>query len=352
MNGVFCTPAVGTQTVVLDPTGQGNIMTRYPARAPYPQVDSNSPPGESTGTGLVRIDEAPADFSTKYKDQKSKDITALLAKKKILTGPKPRSKRNWRDIYAVMVHHTGFEQNEAVIAEAAKTAHNYHFIIARSGKVYMANHPQLMIWHGHGLSQHSVGIEIEGNFAGLMNDTRSGRDSSKPYFWKNGKQSSPSIPTNAQLDAFTKLVVELSAMFKKEGTSLKYIYAHRQSAASRESDAGQIVWQHAVLNLQQQLGLQKTTETFTYTSGERGEGGGNPIPKEWDPAAKTSFFDSHSAKAEIIRKHNDSILAQVAILENIVASQKGSMPPAVYATWSKSLQSQIYAKKKQLRDPY
>ena len=349
MNGVFCTPAVGTQTVVLDPTGQGNIMTRYPARAPYPQVDSNSPPGESTGTGLVRIDEAPKDFGTKYKDQKSKDITALLAKKKILTGPKPRSKRNWRDIYAIMVHHTGYENKEERIAESSRTASNYHFIIARSGKVYMANHPQLMIWHGHGLSQHSIGIEIDGNFAGLMNDPTHG---GKPYFWTGGKSSAPSIPTNAQLDALDTLVRELADMLKKNGTSLKYIYAHRQSAASRESDAGQIVWQHAVLKLQSELGLQKTTETFTYTSGERGEGGGNPIPKEWDPAAKSSFFDSHSAKAEMIRKHNDAILSQIAMLEGMLASMKAGTPPAVYATMVKTMQGQIYSLKKQMRAPY
>lgn len=345
-NGVFCVPAVGTRNVVIDPTGQGNLMTRYPAHVAQPKPDSNSPPSESTGTGLHMIGDPIADMENKYKDKKTLEMEAFL-KKKPPAGPKTWSKRKWSTIDSIMVHGTGSVMSDKWWTYDSWKSINAHYIIRLNGETRTINAPDLMVWHGHKLSIRSIGIEMEGNFAGLMNSSRG------PIFWKGGSKT-PTDPTPAQVSSLKNLIYLLSGLIAGNGSKLKYIYAHRQSAGSRESDPGQRIWHETVLEIQDRLGLQRTTEVTTdmaYT--KDGGGPGNPIPREWDPSAQTTFFASRSAKAEYVKKYNNGLQAQITQLEQQLAVwQNPKLDPATRKAMSQSFTRQISTLKSQMRDPY
>jgi len=69
---------------------------------------------------------------------------------------------------------------------------------------------------------------------------------------------------------------------RKLGCPIEFVWAHRQSSASRQSDPGEELWRRIVLDWAVPvLGLK--------TQPGRVWGDGRPIPVEWDPDGVGSY---------------------------------------------------------------
>lgn len=118
--------------------------------------------------------------------------------------------------------------------------------------------PYPALWYlysANGWNARSVSLEIEGEYPG------------------NGTGEMSDVQVQIASEALTGLVLRARA----EGCPIRYIWAHRQSAADRRNDPGQEIWQkivleHAVPNLH--LITQPTVAIRD----------GFPIPTTWDPA--------------------------------------------------------------------
>jgi len=143
-----------------------------------------------------------------------------------------------------------------------------HFMVScgDNAKAYLLHDLNVRVWHGHAWNRRSVGFELEGWFSGIGTNKR--------YFWQpKGKDREPMVPTEQQLaachDAIRYSVSQISDM----GGQIKYIGAHRQSYATKESDPGSLIWQGVALPMMEELGL---VEAPTLEKG-------SPIPEAWDP---------------------------------------------------------------------
>ena len=103
----------------------------------------------------------------------------------------------------------------------------------------------------------SVGLEVEGVYPGLV---------------------TPGcvMPSERVINAARDAVRYMVEQGRREGMPLRYIWAHRQSSATRRSDPGEALWKRVALEYAVAvLGLE--------TQPSRTWGDGRPIPVEWQP---------------------------------------------------------------------
>jgi hypothetical protein len=115
------------------------------------------------------------------------------------------------------------------------------------------------VYNANTLNSRILGLEIEGSYPGLLKTATASS-------WKFEGE----IVEAAK--AGLRFLVEEG---RKLGMPIKFLWAHRQSSATRRSDPGEEIWQKLVveyavpkLNL-----VTRTGDVF---------GDGRPIPKEWD----------------------------------------------------------------------
>ena len=143
-----------------------------------------------------------------------------------------------------------------------------HFMVScgDNAKAYLLHDLTKRVWHGHGWNRRSVGFEIEGYFSGIGVNPR--------YFWKpKGSNRVPMVPTEQQLAAACDAVRYTVEQIAVLGGEIKYIGAHRQSYATKESDPGELIWKGVALPMMEELHL---VEAPTLKRG-------SPIPEAWDP---------------------------------------------------------------------
>ncbi|MEM7151549.1 MAG: N-acetylmuramoyl-L-alanine amidase [Myxococcota bacterium] len=125
------------------------------------------------------------------------------------------------------------------------------------------------IYHANRLDGGSLGIEIDGNYPGLVGGKTN-----------NGKDAT--YVTDAVVSAAQRGVKLLYEEGKKLGCPIEYIYAHRQLSGSRRADPGEELWRRVVLDYAiPVLGL-KPRRDFTIDKGRT-------IPTNWDPEGIGSY---------------------------------------------------------------
>ncbi len=133
--------------------------------------------------------------------------------------------------------------------------------------------------HGHGWNSRSVGLEVEGHFAGVV-----GRAST--HWTPEGAKGSrlvPQEPTPSQVSGALAAIAWAVAEVARNGGKVKYVGAHRQSYGRKTSDPGQLVWERIALPAMQAHGLA-TAPTLPHPKYP-----GRPIPKEWDPSQSSPY---------------------------------------------------------------
>lgn len=190
--------------------------------------------------------------------------------------------RRPEDIDGIVVHQTActfgpFDDAERRHERALGVA--CHALAFRDGNVVIANPLLWYVQHGNGFNARSLGLEIEGLLPGLVDDPATAPREDLQTTW-NGR---PDELTGLLVDAACLAIDALVELALEEGIRIRYVWAHRQSSASRRSDPGEGVWRRVVLeHAVARRGLE--TQPALVLSGGKPRKPGRPIPIDWDPA--------------------------------------------------------------------
>lgn len=178
--------------------------------------------------------------------------------------------RDWTNVRGVCLHQTACDLGMKV--ERYNTI-GAHFAVLRDGTVLQMCDLNRIVYHGNGWNNQTVGIEINGLFAGVENDpTTLWDDPSTP------QHEVAQTVTPEQIAATKQLIRWLKAEVERNGGHLTKLVAHRQSSKDRRDDPGSKVWKEIALPMHKELGLDDGGPGF--------EIGGYPIPETWDPSRK------------------------------------------------------------------
>jgi hypothetical protein len=190
--------------------------------------------------------------------------------------------RDPRDVTGVVLHQTaveyglsarqiraaGGDEDLALARRGLDVA--CHAIAFRRG-IYVATHPlRNYVNHGNGYNASTLGLEVEGNYAGLESDPAR-------TTWR-GEPTELTAQTIETARAALRWLVEAGWA---EGMPLRRIYAHRQSSATRRSDPGEALWKALVPWAEETLGLEAVPGDA--------RGDGRPIPRQWDPRGSVAY---------------------------------------------------------------
>jgi hypothetical protein len=168
------------------------------------------------------------------------------------------SPRKQAMVDSIVLHHMAYNIGNDVKSYLKVGA---HYAVLADGQVAQLYDDLDFLNAANGFNARSISIELAGNFPSLSY-----------HWWKHRDQTIPDrcYLTPAQINAGRCLLATLK--FRLPG--IRYLYAHRQSSASRESDPGPDVW----LNVGEwgiaSLGL---TDRLPRTR----VGDGRPIPDDW-----------------------------------------------------------------------
>lgn len=175
--------------------------------------------------------------------------------------------RPWSQITAVVLHQTA-----AKIGEKPASWHSVpiHFGITRAGKVIQLYDLTEVCNHANGLNRRSVGIEIDGWYAGIEGQPKT--------LWQPKNLPTPRQPMDlpdVQATAVRATVQWILNTVAVNGGTVTHIHPHRQSSKDRQSDPGSLIWQTVGLWAQSTFGLSDGGREFTV-------GDGLVIPEAWD----------------------------------------------------------------------
>ena len=185
--------------------------------------------------------------------------------------------REWSQIAGVTLHQSG---GPPIYVDTWRRM-RAHCAIKRDGRLLLLQDPRKIIWHAQGLSKSTIGIEIEGNFRGLIDDDRTR--------WRPG--GGPHVLTDAQRDAAGILFFVIEQAFERGGGQWTRVHAHRQSSEDRTADPGQQIWEEIAIPWM--TALSESGDTYSadcYGGADYCVGTGRPIPVEWDPTAAELYW--------------------------------------------------------------
>lgn len=182
--------------------------------------------------------------------------------------------RPWSNITAVVLHQTA-----ANMGETPSSWHGVpiHFGITRAGKIIQLYDLTEVCNHANGLNRRSVGIEIDGWYAGIEGQLNT--------LWQphNQPKRQPMDLPAAQANAVKEIVQWILNTVAVNGGKVTHIHPHRQSSKDRQSDPGSLIWQTIGLWAQNNLQLSDGGVTFTV-------GDGLMIPAAWDARYKSNPY--------------------------------------------------------------
>ena len=146
----------------------------------------------------------------------------------------------------------------------------------RDRVIAVANPLLWYVYHGNGFNSEDVGLEVEGRFAGLLDDPKTVEREDLLSSW--GGTMDPVTP--ADVETACEALAWIVAEMKRLGCTPRYLHAHRQSSDTRRSDPGEGLWKPIVSFARNELGL--ATQDGRVLKTTKGKSG-RPIPKEWDP---------------------------------------------------------------------
>lgn len=154
-----------------------------------------------------------------------------------------------------------------------------HAVAFRDGTVVLPAPLSWYLYHGNDLNQTTLGLEIEGQYPGLLDDPRTPKREDEATIWKGAKPTPlDELAVESARAALKRLVDEGRAL----GMPLQYVYAHRQSNGQKPSDPGQELWQKVVLEYGVPVLKLQTRPSATFRDGR-------PIPRAWEPDAQGSY---------------------------------------------------------------
>lgn len=141
-----------------------------------------------------------------------------------------------------------------------------HACISRDGFYSIHSDMRAYLYHGHSFNAFTLGVEIEGNYAGIED---------KPWTAWKGADNAAEF-TEKTLECAKVALERIVREGREMGMPIKYIYAHRQTYKTKRGDPGGEIWRRLVLEYAvPELGLEVQNEK-TWRDGK-------PIPLEWDP---------------------------------------------------------------------
>jgi len=186
--------------------------------------------------------------------------------------------RPWTQITGITLHQTACVLGERPQRWATVVA---HMGITRMGLSLWMHDFRKIVWHGNGLNCSTVGIEMDGTYAGIEGDKRT--------FWcpPDEPNRQPQAPTPELIEAAKATVIWICEEVERHGGRITHLFAHRQASNQRESDPGSALWKLVALPLQDKLRLDDGGPGYTV-------GNGLPIPEAWDPRhAGVSYWPAH-----------------------------------------------------------
>jgi len=113
------------------------------------------------------------------------EYTASLFDRREHAAPKyPTSARPWSKVTGICLHQTACHMGERL--ERYNTI-GAHFVVTRSGKVLWMHGLERLVVHGNGWNNQTVGIEIDGLYAGI----EGGRWSGEQFFERYSEPMPP-----------------------------------------------------------------------------------------------------------------------------------------------------------------
>jgi hypothetical protein len=174
-----------------------------------------------------------------------------------------RGTRDWGAVTGITLHQTAVDLGERPGRWDTLRA---HVGVTRGGQILQVYGLSDLVYHGNGLNGSTVGIECSGTYEGVEGD--------RGTWWQPPGVSEPQRPTAALVEAAKRAVRWVCAEVAANGGKVQYLYAHRQSSASRQSDPGSAIWKGVALACEM-TGLLATRPGFTV-------GTGRAIPEAWD----------------------------------------------------------------------
>lgn len=196
------------------------------------------------------------------------DLRTIAAQKQV------GDRRPWTQITGVTLHQTACLLGEQPQRWATVVA---HMGVTRGGQVMWMHDFEKIVWHGNGFNASTIGIEMDGEYAGIEGNDRT--------FWRprDEPDRKPQTPTDELVNAAIATVMWICEEVKRHGGRIAHLYAHRQSSNQRDADPGSVLWQRVAMALLEKRELELDDGGPGYTVGN-----GLPIPVEWDPS-RTGF---------------------------------------------------------------
>lgn len=202
----------------------------------------------------------------------------------LLRGGKPRYladahgrvvRRDPETVDALCLHQTACRFGPFADAEkrhARALGVPIHALAFRDGTVVLPYLVDYYLWHGNGWNARSLGLEVEGHFAGVEADPRTRALAPLRGSSVDGADGLDDVA----LAAARRAVYELVARGRAAGMPIRYLVAHRQSSEDRRGDPGELVYRRVGLEYAvAELGLEPLSAAHV--------GSGRPVPVEWDP---------------------------------------------------------------------
>lgn len=176
--------------------------------------------------------------------------------------------RTWSKVTAIVLHQTATQLGEK---PARWRTVPIHFGITRAGKIIQLYDLTEICNHAGNFNRWTVGIEIDGWFAGVE-----GRPET---LWQPRPPAPKRTPMNfptVQSDAAKACVKRIIDTVAANGGKITHIHPHRQSSSERQSDPGSMIWETVGLWAQKQFSLSDGGKDYKI-------GDGRKIPEDWDP---------------------------------------------------------------------
>jgi hypothetical protein len=180
------------------------------------------------------------------------------------------AERLWTNVTGICLHQTACHMGENL---PRYDTIGSHYAVTRAGRVLWMADCNRIVYHGNGWNNRTVGIEVDGLYAGVEGDLRTvWDDPTTPH------REQPMTTSPLAMERTRQLVRWICEHVRRNGGQVRFLVAHRQSSKSRRNDPGEAIWKAVALPLHAELGLSDGGVGF--------EVGGYPIPAAWDPRCK------------------------------------------------------------------
>jgi hypothetical protein len=197
-----------------------------------------------------------------------------------------RKPRDLEKVDSIMLHQTGikFGVGKRAMDKYGKrnALHRRFWNVAchaaalMNGDVLLIHPWERYVLHGHRGNRSSIGIEIEGLYAGIAGDPKT----------VSGKQA---VHLDLRTIAAARKAVEVCVeQGRAAGCPITKITAHRQYHGSRISDPGEEIWREVALWAVDTLGLRPDYDLAARNKKDPRKSG-RKIPRQWDPKGTVDY---------------------------------------------------------------